>query len=166
MGELTWMKVARSFYGMREIPGAKHNPDVVRLFGLAGHPEIHDDETAWCAAYVGGVLHLAGMEGTGSLSARSYEQWGQPLDHPMYGCVGVKKRTGGAAWQGHVGFVVGASDSEIFLLGGNQSNMVSVAGFDRREFTALRYPPGVDFPKEPRPLPMTIMGAAVAVSEG
>lgn len=163
--EPPWLTLARTYTGLREIKGAKHEPRVVELFKLAGFSGIKDDETAWCAAFVGGVLARSDLPTSKSLTARSYERWGEHLFTPLLGCVGVKKRVGGAAWQGHVGFVVGASQTKIFLLGGNQSDMVSVAQFNRSEFTAFRWPTGVAVPVDPPPLPTSLAGAARAVSE-
>lgn len=167
MSDLSWMKIAKSYLGVREIAGEKDNPVIVELFKLAGHGWVKDDETAWCAAFVGGVLARAGIAGSGSLAARSYESWGQPLPigQPEYGCIGVKARAGGASWQGHTGFVVGASADKIILLGGNQQNSVSIAEFPRKEFTAFRYPPGLALPKRLYPLPTTMAGAKRGVSE-
>lgn len=166
--DLSWMRVAKGYIGTREIKGAVDNPAIVELFKLCGHAWVQDDETAWCAAFVGGVLAKIGVAGTGSLAARSYEDWGQglPLNQPVYGAIGVKKRSGKAAsWQGHVGFVVGASASQIILLGGNQNDMVSIAAFRRDEFTAYRYPPRVALPKTPYPLPASVAGALRSSSE-
>jgi uncharacterized protein (TIGR02594 family) len=166
MNELTWMRIARSYLGTREIKGPVNNPAIVELFKLVGHGWVKDDETAWCAAFVGGVLAKAGLPHTGSLAARSYEAWGQalPLNQPVYGAIGVKKRSGknAPAWQGHVGFVVGASADKIILLGGNQNDQVSVASFEREEFTAFRYPAKVSLPKPAYPLPASVAGAVRA----
>lgn len=167
MNDLSWMKVAKAYLGEREIKGDKDNPAIVELFNLSGHPEVKDDETAWCAAFVGGVMAKAGLSGSGMLNARSYETWGQalPLNSPVYGCVGVKKRQGGQAWQGHVGFVVGASASQIIMLGGNQGDSVSVAAFPRADFTAFRYPSKIALPKIAYPLPSSVAGALRSSTE-
>ena len=162
--ELPWMKIARGYLGEREIKGPDDNARIVELFAKAGHAWVKDDETAWCAAFVGGVLAQAGLPGTGSLAARSYEGWGLALTGPVYGCVGVKTRAGGAAWQGHVGFVVGANEREVILLGGNHGDAVSIAAFPRKDFTAFRYPPGFD-PAKASPLPASVAGAKSAVTE-
>lgn len=166
--DLSWMRVAKGYIGVREVKGPVDNPAIVELFKLSGHAWVQDDETAWCAAFVGGVLSKVGIPGTGSLAARSYEQWGQglPLNQPVYGCIGTKKRSGkGASWQGHVGFVVGASATQIIMLGGNQNDMVSIAAFRRDEFTAFRYPPLVALPRTPFPLPTSVAGAVRSSSE-
>lgn len=160
-----WLARARTYIGLREIKGPQHEPKVVELFKLSGFSGIKDDETAWCAAFVGGVLALSGIPDSDSLAARSYEKWGTALKEPVLGCVGVKRRAGGAAWQGHVGFVVAANATHVWLCGGNQSDKVSIARFQRAEFTAFRWPTGHAIPNPPVPLPQSIAGQTKSVSE-
>lgn len=102
------------------------NPKVVAYFKDAGHPQVKDDETAWCAAFVGAMLKRAGMQGTGKLTARSYLDWGLPVDRKdaMAGDIVILRR-GTSSWQGHVGFLVADNGKTITILGGNQSNAVN-----------------------------------------
>lgn len=155
----SWLAPARAEIGLREGAGATDNPRVVAMFGEAGHPEIHHDSTAWCAAFVGAMLHRAGLKGTGSLWALDYAKWGARLAEPALGCVGYRHRTGG----GHVFFVVGANADTIFALGGNQSNMVCVEAIPRVVVDGYRWPAGV--PVSAAPLPSTIAAAKRGVSE-
>ena len=148
---------------MREGPGASNNPRVVKLFADAGFPGVKTDSTAWCAAAVGAMLARSGHKPSGSLAARSYEDWGVGLKEPALGAVATKRR-GNSAWQGHVGFVVGANPQQIFLLGGNQGDAWSVAAFPRVEFTAFRWPADVPVPTLST-LPTTIASARSGVSE-
>lgn len=159
MSEPKWLEIARTHLGLHEGPGAADNPKVLEFYKLAGRPEIKHDDIAWCAAFVGAMLAKAGLKGTGSLAARDYERWGQKLDKPLLGCVGVKQRAGGQTWQGHVGFVVGANARQIYLLGGNQGDAVSIAAFDRADFTAFRWPAGVAIPASPPPLAASLNAA-------
>lgn len=103
-----------------------HNPKVVAYFEDAGHPQVKDDETAWCAAFVGAMLKRSGMQGTGKLTARSYLDWGVKVDRKdaKPGDIVVLKR-GTSSWQGHVGFFVKDNGDSITILGGNQSNAVN-----------------------------------------
>jgi uncharacterized protein (TIGR02594 family) len=137
---------------------------VLHYYERAGHGEIHDDDVPWCAAFVGAMLADVGIKGSHSLAARSYETWGVSLQTPIYGCVGVKKRRGGAVWQGHVGFVVAASADRIWLLAGNQGDAVSVASFPREDFTAFRWPARIAIPTDLVKLPTSGDGA-INVSE-
>ena len=56
--------------GTREWPGARHNSVVLKYFRDASMPMV-DDETPWCAAFVGAVLAECVLAGTGYLAARS-----------------------------------------------------------------------------------------------
>jgi uncharacterized protein (TIGR02594 family) len=139
MQQPSWMAEAWRELGQSEIPGAAHNPRIVAMFDELGHPG-NGDETAWCAAFVGACLERAGFESTRSLLARSYLDWGMPVDSPMPGAIVVLKR-GSDPTLGHVGFLVGTTASHVFILGGNQSNAVTVAAFDRGLVLGFRQPP-------------------------
>ncbi|WP_019905724.1 TIGR02594 family protein [Methylobacterium sp. 77] len=158
-----WLTLAADEVGTVEGIGKANNPKVVRYFADAGFAGIKDDAVAWCAALVGAMLQRAGRKPSGSLAARSYESWGVGLKGPVLGCIATKKR-GNSSWQGHVGFVVGANKDQVFLLGGNQGDKVSVAAFKRSEFTSFRWPADVPIPTS-SVLPSTIAGARSGVSE-
>ena len=85
---------------------------------------------AWCAAFVNTILKQSGFEGTGSLQARSFLQYGSVTRVPEYGDIVVFSR-GRGQWAGHVGFYVGEETIEgvryILVLGGNQRKEVNVA---------------------------------------
>lgn len=131
---------AKAEIGVREIVGPQHNHRVVEYFAGAGHVEVTDDETPWCAAFVGSVLGMCGIAGTGSLLARSYAKWGRAvdLDFAPRGSVVVLDRPGGKSWQGHVGFLSHITDDSVYLLGGNQNNQVGVDRFPQGRIVAVR----------------------------
>jgi len=140
--EPKWLAQARLHVGVKEAKGDKHNPAILEFFRVVGHPEIDNDETAWCAGFVGAMLKTAGFPippVAVNLAARSYQHYGKPLDEPRVGCIAVFKR-GKSSWQGHVGFVVDWDDTHIRLLGGNQGNAVSIAAFPRTDLLAFRWP--------------------------
>lgn len=135
-----WMQKAWSYLNVAEIPGAEHNPQIVRFFELARNSGIKDDETPWCAAFVGACLEEAGIKSTRRLNARSYEAYGTPLSMPRVGAIGVLPR-GGQPHLGHVVFVAGVSETHVQGLAGNQDNKVSVVSYPIGEFVAFRWPP-------------------------
>lgn len=95
--------------------------------------------TAWCAAYVNASLQQAGMEGTGSMAARSFMDWGQETQAPQRGDLAVFSRGDPNGWQGHVGFFDGyGDDGRIRVLGGNQSDSVSKAYYDPSRLLGFR----------------------------
>lgn len=145
MVKLPWIELARERIGEKEIKGEKHSSFIVNLWKLIKRGGIKDDETPWCAAFVGGMLESAGIPSSRFESARSYLGWGHKLDVPCYGCIGVMSRDGG----GHVTFIVGKdSKGNLLGLGGNQGDAVSIAAFSPSRFTGFRWPKDYPLPDE------------------
>jgi uncharacterized protein (TIGR02594 family) len=134
-----WLTEARKFVGLKEIVGSRHEPKILEFFAEAGHPGIHDDETAWCAAFVGAMLRRAGYSSSGALNARSYLNFGTKLAKPTPGCIVVFKR-GSSSWQGHVAFFIADEGDRIRVLGGNQGNAVSIASYSKADLLGYRWP--------------------------
>lgn len=120
------------------------NPKILEYFRDAGHPEIRNDETAWCAAFVGAMLKRAGLKNTGRLTARSYLEWGVGVSvkDMQQGDICVIRR-GDSAWQGHVFFVHKFENGRLWGLGGNQRNSVNIQEFaiDSSILGVRRLPP-------------------------
>jgi len=134
-----------------------HNPKVVQYFHDVGHEWVKDDETAWCAAFVGAMLKRAGMPHTGKLNARSYLDWGEPVDpeDAREGDILVFSRGDPNGWQGHVAFNAGRTTSGDWrCLGGNQGNQVNVKTYDHARLLGVRRAPS------------TVSPSSVAVSKG
>ena len=117
-----------------------HNPKVVKYFADVGHDWVKDDETAWCAAFVGAMLKRAGMPHTGKLNARSYMDWGEPVDlkDAKKGDVVVFTRGNPNGWQGHVAFFEEDAGAHIKVLGGNQRNQVNVSKYPKSRLLGIR----------------------------
>ncbi|WP_045836055.1 TIGR02594 family protein [Hyphomicrobium sp. 99] len=139
MDQPAWLAAAWAEFGVREIPGKENAAEILRYFREAGDSSVESEETPWCAAFAGAMLKRAGCEGTGSLLARSYLDWGISLDEPRFGAVAVLAR-GDDPTAGHVGFVIGATGEKLYLLGGNQSDAVTVAPFDAARLLGFRWP--------------------------
>ena len=131
---------AQSFIGTKEIVGPEHNPEVVKMFEDVGHAWVKDDETAWCAAFVGSVLEQINVPSTRKLDARSYLGWGEVVEpeDAREGDVMVFYRGDKNGWQGHVGFFVSATDSGYDILGGNQSNAVNIKSYSKDRLLGVR----------------------------
>lgn len=135
-----WIAEARQYIGQREIKGSAHNPTILRWWKLI-KSSFKDDETAWCAAFVGGVLEQCGITSTRSAAARSYLDFGKTLDKPAYGCVVVFWRGSPSGWSGHVGFIVGKDKrGNLMVLGGNQSDAVNIKPFSKSRVLGYRWP--------------------------
>ena len=149
MIEPAWLKEARRHIGTREIKGPKHEPKILQWWKAIKRGGIKDDETPWCAAFVGGCLESAGITSSRFESARSYEGWGIKLSAPRVGCVVTFTRAGG----GHVGFVVGRDKlGNLLVLGGNQGDAVNIKAFPLIRVTSYRWPAGVAIPIDPLPV--------------
>lgn len=130
------IEIAKSLIGISEIKGAKHHPEILQFWRDIKRGGIKDDETPWCAAFVGACLERAGIKSSRFESAKSYLEWGEKLNAPAVGCVVVFTRTGG----GHVGFVIGQdAKGNLQVLGGNQSDQVNVRTFGRDRVTGYRW---------------------------
>lgn len=144
MNEPIWLTHARKFIGVHETPGAGDNETIVSFFasaGLMGEP-FTDDETPWCAAFVGAVLATAGFQPTRSALARSYERWiaGIKLGATVLGAITVLDRSPPHPTQGHVGFLIGRDAGRVALLGGNQNDAVTIAIFARTRVRGYYWP--------------------------
>lgn len=147
--EPVWLIEARKHEGEREIKGPKHNSKIVQWWKDIRRGGIKDDETPWCAAFVGAMLENVGIRSSRFESAKSYLDWGTRLSAPIVGCVVVFSRVGG----GHVGFVTGQdAKGNLLVLGGNQSDEVNIRAFKRDSVVGYRWPAGVAFSTNPLPL--------------
>lgn len=141
MSELPWIARARRYIGTKEIPGPRHNPVIVGWWEKLKAP-FRDDETAWCGAFVGGVLKEANLPVvSGPAAARSWLNLPNILEKPAYGCVVVFWRGSPTGWSGHVGFVVGRDRlGNIMVLGGNQGDAVNIKPFAVSRVLGYRWP--------------------------
>lgn len=144
-----WLREAIKYIGTKEIPGPNTNAFILKWWSLIRAP-FTDDETPWCAGFVGGILESVGIKSTKSASSLSYLKWGQVLKAPVAGAIAVKRRQGG----GHVTFVEGKADltgKYIICVGGNQNDQVCRAIYPADVFE-YRWPSGFPIPREAPPL--------------
>jgi uncharacterized protein (TIGR02594 family) len=138
--EYSWMQIAQKEKGQAEIAGPKHNKRIVE-YHQRTTLKAKDDETPWCSSFVNWCVGNAGYSVTGSAAARSWAKYGQSCK-PHEGCIVVMTRIGG----GHVGFYVRETAKYVYILGGNQSNKVSIAGYDKGRIIAYRLPSELNVP--------------------
>lgn len=138
--EPKWVQIARADLGVQEIAGSRHNEKILQYFRDVGRSDIKDDETPWCAAFVGSVLERAGIASTKSLVAKSYLNWGIPTDKPEVGTVVVFHTHGPKDWRGHVGFYIRETANYIYTLGGNQKNAVTIEPYPKSKVAGYRNP--------------------------
>lgn len=128
--------------GTREIPGAKHSPEILSWLRELGLGEVvTDDETAWCGTAVAIMAKRAqkDISPVGNvLGSRNWLKFGVAVDKPGLGDVMVFWRGNPKGWQGHVGLYIGEDKNYWHILGGNQSNAVSIMRLAKVQDGAVR----------------------------
>lgn len=136
---MTPFEIACGYIGTTEGPGPENNPIIVEMYAAVGHDWVEHDSVAWCAAFVGHCLEQAGIRSTRKLTARSYLDWGIPVDlaETQPGDIGVIPR-GTSSWQGHVFFIDRIEGPWVWGLGGNQSDAVNVKRYPISKLLGVR----------------------------
>lgn len=157
---ILWLETAKKYLGQKEIAGVNNNQSIVNFFKRVGHRWVTNDETPWCAAFVGAVLQECDIESTRSLRALSYAKWGVEIKYPAVGALAVLERTNkaGKVIGGHVTFVAGRNKNNMIIgLGGNQSDMVNYAAFNPNKIITYRWPSEYTLPVQ-KELPVLDIG--------
>jgi uncharacterized protein (TIGR02594 family) len=138
---MTLFDLAQRFVGeLQESPAATEaNPFIQWGYGLCGLATTADDAVAWCSTWLNSLCWLLRMPRSKSAAARSWLLVGQAigLEQAVPGSDvvvlmrGTGKQPGPDVIRaaGHVGLFAGLEGAHVLVLGGNQSNGVSVARF-------------------------------------
>jgi uncharacterized protein (TIGR02594 family) len=129
-----WMQWAmrEATDGIEEEPNKDNRgPVIQRYIDLAKTGSQGDP---YCAIFVNAALEQAGIRGTRSAMARSYEtsQHFVKLDGPCPGCIVTFWRKSRSSGSGHVGFYDSENDGHVFVLGANQNDDCNVSGFPKK----------------------------------
>lgn len=139
MKEATWMAIAEKEIGVARYPVGQSNPRITQ-YHEPTNIRGYDDKAAWCSSFANWCMQQAGIAGTGSALARSWLEWGVPLEQPRPGCVVVVTRDDPAGWKGHVGFYLRSDTEWIYLLGGNQLDEVREHFYPLSDVLGYRWP--------------------------
>lgn len=153
---LPWMTEAEAALGRHETRDRSWLMNWLKRDGRTlGDPS----KNPWCGDFVETCIRTAlpdeplpGAVGTNPYWARNWLQFGQAVP-PVTGAVLVFERGSG----GHVGFAVGQDDTHFHVLGGNQSDAVTVARIAKSRLLGARWP--VTFPLHLKQLPGMKPGA-------
>ncbi len=140
-GTLTWFQEARRLIGVTEGAGARNNAEIL---DWADNLEMRygADSIPWCGLF---VAHCIGATLTtevlpdNPLGARTWARFGVRCE-PTTGAVLVFWRVARSSWEGHVGFYAGEDHGAYRVLGGNQSNKVSLAWVAKDRLLDARWP--------------------------
>ena len=120
----SWFAWAAHEIGTREEPENK-GPAIQRYINLA-HCGAQGDP--WCAIFANAGLEANGVPGTRSPSSQSFtaNQKFVKLPGPALGALAVFWRTSQSSGLGHVGFYRGETVNYVYVLGGNEADMVQI----------------------------------------
>ncbi len=133
-----WLALAGALLGTSERAGAADNPVILswaRALGIA----YAADSVPWCGLFVAHCLATAMPRialPAQPLWARNWARFGTAVP-PAAGAIMVFRRGAGS---GHVGFYAGESADAFRILGGNQSDGVSLAWLGKHRLLAARWP--------------------------
>lgn len=156
MTEPTWLSAARAKLGVRETPGPANNPTIM------GWAKALGAKVPWCGLFAAKYIAEAGLTPPPiAVRAKAWASWGKPLAASALapGAVLVFERAGG----GHVGFYVGEDDAAYRVLGGNQSNAVTITRIAKDRCIARRWP--ADLPVISSPVRLSASGAPLSKNE-
>lgn len=155
---ISWFDTAKSLIGTKETPGSGNNTKIIdwakNIGGFIGN-FYKADEIPWCGLFVAHCFIKNGIAvSQNSLSALSWANWGIPIAKGVPGAVMVFVRPGG----GHVGFYVSEDKDAYHILGGNQSDSVSITRIQKSRLKGIRWPKGQPAPTQ-GPVYATFTGA-------
>jgi len=125
-------------YGLKEVAGSENNPQIVAMFKEIGFESVKDDETAWCSASLNYICKKLGYERSGKLDARSWLTMPIRVLQPSLGDIVVLWRESPTSWKGHVGLFINQDINNVWVLAGNQGDMISITSFPRDRVLGYR----------------------------
>ncbi len=143
---LVWFQEARRLLGTEEKPGVGSNPAILE-WAKDLDVAYKGDDIPWCGLFVAHCIAATLRDEplpANILGARAYRRFGMPTD-PGPGAIMVFWRGDRNGPFGHVGFYAGQDEStgDYRILGGNQSNSVSLAWISPERLIAARWPSSV-----------------------
>ncbi|WCA60280.1 TIGR02594 family protein [Agrobacterium tumefaciens] len=147
--EPVWMREARRYIGITEIPGPKSNPAIMSWAKVLGGwiaSWYQDDDTPWCGLFIGNVIAATLPREpllANPLGALNWKKFGME-GRIARGAILVFERKGG----GHVGIYVGEDRTHYHVLGGNQNNAVSITRIEKNRLVTggIRWPKTGEIP--------------------
>jgi uncharacterized protein (TIGR02594 family) len=145
-GAPEWYKLALKEIGTTE-KGDNSGEAIARYRQLAKCGQDHDP---WCAIFANAMFALCAppLPGTKSAASRSFCDNGNfnKLEGPALGAVVVFWRDGRTSGKGHVGFYRGETSDSIYVLGGNEGDMVQIQPMSKHQLIGYWWPRSVSPP--------------------
>ena len=143
--------------GTVEVPGTANSPVILKWAKELGLQQTYSaDSIPWCGLFIAYVVHKSGREPVHNpLWARNWANWGVPSTTPSLGDILVFVRDGG----GHVGIYVAEDATAYHVIGGNQSDKVSITRIAKNRCIAGRSPVDTNRPVTAKPYYLEASGA-------
>jgi uncharacterized protein (TIGR02594 family) len=147
-GAPEWYTLALDEIGRREIGDTNNGPEITRYRQLA---QCGQPGEPWCAIFVNAMFALCrspAVPGTRSASSQSFPVHKNfiQLSGSALGAVTVFWRISPNSGKGHVGFYRGETVESIYVLGGNEDNMVQIEPMKRQQLIGYWWPVSVNRP--------------------
>jgi uncharacterized protein (TIGR02594 family) len=145
-GAPQWYKLATQEIGTRE-EGVNSGAAIARYRQLAQCGQDHDP---WCAIFANAMFALCNppVPGTKSASSQSFRNNGNfvKINGPTLGAVTVFWRGSPTSGLGHVGFYRGETPGSVYVLGGNEGDMVQIEPMSKNQLIGYWWPASVASP--------------------
>lgn len=142
------LKRALTQYGIKEIPGADDNPEIMKYFEAINKTWVVHDETAWCSAGMNWACKEEDKPYSGELYAVSWLDVGAPVeiedaqtgDIVIYwrGRFNGEKIGSSNIQKGHVGLIINETESHFNTYGGNQKNSWCILPYPKKRVLGVR----------------------------
>jgi uncharacterized protein (TIGR02594 family) len=139
---MPWLQEAHNLIGTQEQPGRGSNEAIIGWAKKLKLLSYSDDDIPWCGLF---VAHCVGSQlpdeplPTNPLRARAWQTFGEGTK-PQLGAVMVFWRGSKSGGLGHVGFYWAEDDAAYQILGGNQSNAVTISRLAKNRLLQARWP--------------------------
>lgn len=132
------VKIGIDNLGVKEVSGTGNSATILSWAKeLNMQSTYSQDSIPWCGLFIAMVVNRSGRTPVvNPLWARNWEKWGVKAKEAMLGDILVFVRPGG----GHVGIYIAEDDNCYHVLGGNQSDAVTIARIKKSRCTAIRRP--------------------------
>lgn len=147
---------ALKLYGTIETPDAGNTATIMDWAKETELGKVYTaDAIPWCGLFMAVVAKRAGKSYPSTpLWALSWSKFGEKAGQPRLGDVLVFKRPGG----GHVGLYVGEDSSCYHVLGGNQSDAVTITRIRKDRLYAVRREYKIGMPASAKPYVLAATG--------
>ncbi len=139
---MPWLDCAFGLLGTREQPGKGSDEAIIGWAQALKIYSYDDDDIPWCGLFVahciGSQLPEENLPGI-PLRARAWQSFGYETS-PQLGTLLVFWRGSEHSGLGHVGFYWAEDDQAYHVLGGNQSDSVSITRIDKHRLLSARWP--------------------------